>query len=390
MSTFALPDLGEGLQEAEIVAWHVAEGDHVTADEPLVSVETDKAITEIPSPHSGYIAHLLAKAGERVKVGAPLVDFEEGAHKDTGTVMGVLPEPAQKSAFTASTPIVKTAASVKPPVSTNGGRTVVQAAPAARALARERKIDLSRVTGSGPNGLITRQDVERVAAATVSAPSAAASQTPQGVETLRGMRRAMSESMSRARDAISPATLWDQANIEGWWASDHDVTTRLIRAIVAACATVPIFNVAYDDKTGTIRKNARVDLGLAVDTPDGLIVPVIRDAGGRSDQSLRDNVNTLKQAARARTLAAESLRDPTITLSNFGMLAGRHAALVVVPPQVAIVGAGRITLEAVPLEGGGIDFHHILPLSVTFDHRVVTGGDGARFMRALLASLESS
>lgn len=387
MSTFALPDLGEGLQEAEIVAWHVVEGDHVTADEPLVSVETDKAITEIPSPHSGYVAHLLAKAGDRVKVGAPLVDFEQGAHKDTGTVMGVLPEPAQKAA--APQPVAAKPAASAPVISTNGGRHV-QAAPAARALARERKIDLSRITGTGPNGTITRQDVERVAAPVAPAASAATSQAPSEGEALRGMRRAMAESMSHARDAISPATLWDQADIEGWWASDRDVTTRLIRAIVAACATVPIFNAAFDDKAGTIRKNARIDLGLAVDTPDGLIVPVIRDAGGRDDRSLREDVNTLKQAARARTLATQSLRDPTITLSNFGMLAGRHAALVVVPPQVAIVGAGRVTLEAVPLDGGGVDFHHILPLSVTFDHRVVSGGDAARFMRALLASLENN
>ena len=382
MSTFVLPDLGEGLQEAEIVAWHIAEGDHVTADEPLLSVETDKAIVEIPSPHSGYVAHLLAKPGERVKVGAPLVDFEEGAHKDTGTVMGVLPEPVQKSTVTA----VPAAAPAKPAVSTNGGRGSVQAAPAARALAREREIDLSRVHGTGPNGLVTRQDVERL---TTPAAPAALPQAPSAGEALRGIRRAMAESMSRARDTISPASLYDYADIEAWFASDHDLTTRLIQAVVAACATVPVANATYDDQANTLRLNARVDLGMAVDTPDGLIVPVIRDAGNRNARSLREDVNTLKAAARARTLLPDTLRNPTITFSNFGMMAGMHAALVIVPPQVAIVGSGRITQQAVPLSGGGVAFHHFVPLSVTFDHRVVTGGDAARFMAALISSLEN-
>jgi len=381
MSTFVLPDLGEGLQEAEIVAWHIAEGDHVTADEPLLSVETDKAIVEIPSPHSGYISRLLAKAGERVKVGAPLVDFEEGAHKDTGTVMGVLPEPAQKTTVsTAPAPV-----STKRAVSPNGGSHAVQAAPAARALARERKIDLSRVKGTGPNGLITRQDVERLTTAAAQAAPAA----PSAGEAVRGIRRAMAESMARARDSISPATLYDQADIEAWFASDHDLTTRLVQAIVAACAAVPVANTTYDDQANTLQRNSRVDLGIAVDTADGLIVPVIRDAANRDPRSLRKDIDALKQAARSRTLKPETLRNPTITLSNFGMMAGTHAALVVVPPQVAIVGSGRITQQAVPLAGGGVAFHHVVPLSVTFDHRVVTGGEAARFMAALISSLEN-
>ena len=373
MSTFVLPDLGEGLQEAEIVAWHVAEGDHVTADEPLVSVETDKAVVEVPSPKSGYIAHLLAKPGDRVKVQQPLIEFEEGAHKDTGTVMGVLPEPPAKPApMPAAKPAAVPAA--------NGSRaTGAQAAPAARALARERKLDLSKIKGTGPNGLITRADVER----TVAPPAVAG-------QPVRGMRRAMAESMSRSRDAIAPATLWDQADIEAWFASDHDVTTRLIHAIVAACAAVPIMNALYDDVAGSVALQQRVDLGIAVDTPDGLIVPVIRDAGGRDANALRESVNALKTAARARTIDPSSLRNPTITLSNFGMIAGRHAALVVVPPQIAIVGSGRVTLEAAPLEGGGVEFRHQLPLSVTFDHRAATGGDAARFIAALISSLERS
>jgi 2-oxoisovalerate dehydrogenase E2 component (dihydrolipoyl transacylase) len=379
MSTFALPDLGEGLQDAEIVAWHVAEGDHVTADEPLVSVETEKAVVEIPSPRSGRIAHLLAKAGDHIKVGQQLVDFEEGPHADTGTVMGVLPEPPPKTLVAVAAPVP----AVKP---AGNGTARVAAAPAARALARERGVDLAQVRGTGPDGLVTRADVEH---AVPSSSPASVTPTTEAVP-LRGMQRAMAESMARSRDAIAPATLWDDADIEAWWASDHDVTTHLIQAIVAACAAVPIVNAWFDGAAGTIAERPRVDLGIAVDTSDGLIVPVLRDAGGRDARSLRADVDALKAAAAARTLPPAALRDATITLSNFGMLAGRYAALAIVPPQVAIVGAGRVGIDAVPNPGGGVAFRHRLPLSVTFDHRVVTGGDATRFMGALIASLQRS
>jgi len=204
------------------------------------------------------------------------------------------------------------------------------------------------------------------------------------------MRRSMAENMARAGAAIVPATLYDEADIEAWWASDHDLTTRLIHAVVAACAAVPLLNAWFDEQAMTIEMHPRVDLGLAVDTPDGLIVPVIRDAGGRDPKALRSDIDTLKAAARARTIPSADLRDPTITLSNFGMIAGQHAALVIIPPQVAIVGAGRLALEAVPESGGGVVFRHRLPLSIAFDHRVVTGGDAARFMNAIIHSLESA
>ncbi|HTX55704.1 MAG TPA: dihydrolipoamide acetyltransferase family protein [Candidatus Acidoferrales bacterium] len=372
-ATFTLPDLGEGLQEAEIVAWHVSEGDHVTADQPLVSVETDKAVVDIPSPHAGHIEHLLAKVGDRVKVGGKLVDFEEGPHKDAGTVMGVLPEPPPRKAEVP-------AANASPPKPSGNGKARAKASPAVRAMARERGIDLTTIEGTGPDGIITREDLERVAPAAASTVAAA--------EPLRGMRRSMAEHMAQSGAAIVSATLFDEADIEEWRASDHDVTTRLIHAIVAACAAVPLLNSSFDDKAMTVEPHPRVDLGLAVDTPDGLIVPVIRDAGSRASESLRNDVNALKAAARARTIPPASLRNPTITLSNFGMMAGMHAALVIVPPQVAIVGAGRIVEHAVPNPAGGVAFRRRLPLSVTFDHRVVTGGDAARFMKALIDALQ--
>ncbi len=365
MSTFVLPDLGEGLQEAEIVAWHVAEGDRVVADQPLVSVETDKAVVEVPSPQAGRVARLLAKPGDHVKVGAPLVIFEDGPHVDKGTVVGDL---AAKPPTQVTTPAQ--AAAPAP------ARSL--ASPSVRAAARELGVDLAHVIGSGPSGAVTRADVERAAEARRGAAAG---------EALKGVRRAMAVNMTRAHAEVVPATVWDEVDIEPWWSPHMDVSLRLFRAIGAACVSVPALNAWYDGKNMRRQLQPRVDLGIAVDTEDGLIVPVLRDIVGRDAASLRNDLDALKESTRARTVALADLRDPTITFSNFGMLAGRQAALVVVPPQAAIVGAGRITLQAVPHDGG-VAFHHMLPLSITFDHRAVTGGEAARFLKAMVEDLQ--
>jgi pyruvate dehydrogenase E2 component (dihydrolipoamide acetyltransferase) len=359
MKSFALPDLGEGLREAEIVAWHVAEGDHVVADQPLVSVETEKAVVEIPSPQSGRIAQLLARPGEIVNVGAPIATFEEGARFDIGAVVGELAErpPAQPA----------------PPA--DGG---ILASPAVRALARERGVDLGRIVGSGPGGAVLRLDVER---ATASQGAAAAG------EPLKGIRRAMAVNMARAHAEVAPATLWDQADIERWWSAQADVSIRVIRAIAIACVAEPALNARYEGKSMVRQQPLQVDLGIAVDIDEGLIVPVLRDIGNRSMASLRQGLNALKTAARARTVGLADLRGPTITFSNFGLMAGRHAALVVLPPQVAIIGIGRIAPEAA-LRPEGLSFPHMLPLSLTFDHRAVTGGEAARFLKAMIGDLQ--
>jgi pyruvate dehydrogenase E2 component (dihydrolipoamide acetyltransferase) len=363
MSSFALPDLGEGLQDAEIVAWHVAEGDHVVADQPLVSVETDKAVVEVPAPQAGRIAKLIGKAGDRVKVGAPLVFFEEGPHADVGTVVGEL---AEKS------PAASTALLSSPPPSLR-----VEASPAVRAFAREREIDLAQVRGTGPNGAITRVDVER------AEPSP---RSEVAGEPLKGVRRTMATNMARSHAEIVPATIWDDADIEAWWTPAADVSTRLIRAIAGACAAVPALHARFDGASLRRQIPSQIDLGIAVDTEDGLLVPVLRDVGRASAAEVRTRLDEVKEAARTRRLTLADLRDPTITLSNFGTLAGRHAALVILPPQVAIVGAGRIYAAAVP-DGGSVAFRHVLPLSLTFDHRVVTGGEAARFLAAMIGDL---
>jgi pyruvate dehydrogenase E2 component (dihydrolipoamide acetyltransferase) len=382
MSTFSLPDLGEGLQDAEIVVWHVAEGDHVVVNSPLVSVETEKAVVEVPSPRSGYIKRLLGKPHDRLKVGAPMVEFDDAPHVDTGTVVGQLDAGPQIPTAVAPksakpVPAKTTPAALSPP------NARVLASPAIRALAQQRGVDLTGVAGSGPNGTITRTDIERVGSSGVETSTAAVA--------LVGIRRSMAINMAKAHAEVVPATVWDEADVGSWWTGqgDSDMTIRLVRAVAAGCAAEPILNSWYDGKAMSLQTFGRLDLGIAVDTEGGLIVPVVRDADKREPSVLRAEVDRLKTAARARSVSLADLRNPTLTLSNFGMMAGLQAALIVVPPQVAIVGAGRIFQQAVPRDTS-FTFTHVLPLSLTFDHRVATGGEAGRFLKAMIDDLQKN
>jgi len=363
MKIFALPDLGEGLQDAEVVAWHVAAGDHVVADQPLVSVETEKAVVEVPSPWPGHVKRLCAALHERVRVGAPLVEFEEAAHVDEGAIVGRLPEGTAKPGAKSAEP---------------GG--AVQAAPAVRALARTLGVDLAQVPGSGPGGVVVAADVEAAAGAGRGVAA--------GGEPLSATRRAMADNMARAHREVVPATVTGDADVEAW-PEDTDVMARLVRAIGQAATAVPSLNAWYDGRHQTLARRADVDLALAVDTGAGLIVPVLTGAQRRAAADLRAELRRLKEGARNRTLKPGELRGGSITLSNFGALGGRYAALVVVPPQVAIIGAGRIVARPVASKGT-VAVHRVLPLSLTFDHRAVTGGEAARFLAALVADLQTA
>jgi pyruvate dehydrogenase E2 component (dihydrolipoamide acetyltransferase) len=295
-----------------------------------------------------------------VKVGAPLLSFEEGPHAETGTVVGELAKPKTESAR---------------PAGSAGGGQPIRAAPAVRARARSLGIDLAGVAPSGPDGAILLADIE-----------AAASLRPaQPVTVLSGARRAMASNMARAGREVVPASLHDDADIEGW-APQENVTVRLVRAIIAGCRAEPSLNSSFDGASLSMRANPAIDLGIAIDSPDGLFVPVLRDVAKSNAQDWRRQIDAAKSGVRERTLAPAELRNPTITLSNFGTIAGRHAALVIMPPQVAIVGVGRMTERAVRADAGVV-MHRMLPLSLTFDHRAVTGGEAARFLLAVATDL---
>ena len=360
MAVFTLPDLGEGLHEAEIVSWHVTDGDHVVTDQPLLAVETDKAVVEIPSPRSARVTRLHGGAGDRVAVGDPLVEFESAdAAADTGTVVGTIAEATSRPAAAGNV---------------GGGRMT----PAVRALARKLGIDTAVVQGTGPAGAITTSDVERAAQVLAAAEPAV---------PLRGARRAMAERMAKSHAEVVPATVTDSADVDAW-PTGTDVTLRLIRAVAAGCTASPALNAWFEPETMSRRLHERIDLGIAVDLDDdGLFVPVLRDVGRRDPVELKRGLERLKADVRQRTIPLGELRGQTITLSNFGTVGGQHAELVVVPPQVGILGVGRMTRQVVAA-GGVPAVHRVLPLSLTFDHRAVTGAEAARFLRAVVEELE--
>ncbi len=367
MTVFKLPDLGEGLQEAEIREWHVAVGDEVKEDQPLLSVETDKAVVDIPSPRSGRIQSLNGSPGDILQVGDPLVEFEGSAGKpaDKGTVVGrveVGKEVVKESATASGVAAVG-----------------VKAVPAVRALARRLNVDISIVTPSGPDGTVTAADVQRAA-------KVLAEVGP--LEPLRGVRRAMARSMTQAHAEVALVTVVDDADIDAW-KEDEDATLRLIRAIIVACKAEPSLNAWYDSHAIGRRVIEKIDLGIAVDTEEGLFVPVLHDVGNRDAADLRRGLDALKCDVKARTVPPEELRGYTITLSNFGTFGGRYADPVVVPPTVAILGAGHIQPEVVAVDGKPA-VHRILPLSLSFDHRAVTGGEATRFLMAVIRDLQSA
>jgi pyruvate dehydrogenase E2 component (dihydrolipoamide acetyltransferase) len=377
MSTFKLPDLGEGLAEAEILAWHVKPGDRVVVDQPMVSVETAKAVVEVPVPCAGTVSMLHAAVGDIIATGAPLIDF------DAGTVVGTMP--AAETEWVEPPPVDR-------PQRAPSVRT--RAVPQARALAKRLSVDLGELAGSGPEGVVTLDDViahagwnggeaRGRAPAPGLSPPAGASASP-----LRGARRAMAHSMSRSRDQVAASTVCDDADIEAWSRSG-DYMARLIRALGTACRAEPALNAWYDSATHSRILFEHVDLAVAVDTPDGLIVPVMRDIGARTLDELRSGVAEQKDAAHRRSSTPEDLADFTLMLSNFGTLAGRYAIPRVVPPAVAILGAGRVRREAVVV-ADAVLAHRRMPLSLSFDHRCVTGGEACRFLAAVIADLEQA
>lgn len=380
MSIFKLPDLGEGLQEAEIREWHVKEGDTVKVDQPLLSVETAKAVVEVPSPQAGKITKLHGKNGDIMAVGKPLVEFEggapeaaakaeaahgreeRGAIRDSGVVVGAMPTGDKIVTEKATT--VGTAAGLK-------------VTPAVRALAHRLNVDLTIVTPTGPDNMVTQADVQRVHKVLTEVGP---------LEKLRGARRAMANIMSQSRDEVMHTTVTDDAVLHAW-TGKQDTTMRLIRGLVAGVKAEPAVNAWFDHVEIGRRLLPKIHLGMAVDTSEGLFVCVLQDVASRDEDSLRLGLEKMKVDTQNRTVPPEELRGYTITLSNFGKFGGKYATPVIVPPTVAIIAAGKTRDGVVPIKGE-IKIARVLPLSVTFDHRAVTGGEATRFLSAMIADLE--
>jgi len=438
--SFHLPDLGEGLPDATIVEWFVKEGDTIRLDEPLVSMETAKAVVEVPSPVSGKVLKLAGNAGDIVVTGAMLAEFEPDPNlpqradgQDTGHAHGApaaarveTPAPvadkleAESERDDAGTVVgamqSSNAVHQEQAVAVGG----IKAMPAVRALAKKLGVDLARVAPTGGDGTVSLGDVKQAAAGgsarigaaqpmstpqpspapvqrteaqrtTLSASGKPMRTQPPGVsvsgqpEQLKGVRRNMARVMADAHAKVVPTTLSDDADIHAWQPG-NDLTVRLVRAIGRACKVVPAMNAWFDGDKLTRTLHPQVDIGIAVDTDDGLFVPALRNADILDARGIREGVNRLRVQVEDRSIPASELSGYTISLSNFGMFAGRYATPVVVPPCVAIVAAGRARHQVMPVMGG-FESHKVIPLSVTFDHRACTGGEAARFLKALIDDL---
>ena len=359
MRYFNLPDLGEGIPEADIVEWHVKEGDTVKEDQIMVSVETAKAIVDVPAPCDGVIAKLFGKEGDTILTGEPLVEFVS-EQEDTGTVVGKLVQDEQGAD---DEPFFIGAA----PESTE---TVSTPKANIQALAQQMNMDL----GDLPRARQARSgnDIKSYSL-----------ETP---EPLKGVRKHMARTMTESHAAVVPVTLFDDADIHHW-SDREDITARLIQAIIGACKKESSLNAWFDGASMSRQIHDSVNLGLAVDSEDGLFVPVIRGAEKLSKKQLREKINHLRSAVKERSLPNSELQGASITLSNFGVFAGKYATPVVVPPMVCIIGVGAISENVISVKGKP-ESRRIVPISLSFDHRAVTGGEATRFLHSMIQLLQ--
>jgi pyruvate dehydrogenase E2 component (dihydrolipoamide acetyltransferase) len=383
---FKFPDVGEGIAEAEIVRWLVKEGDSVKEDQDLLEVETDKALLTLNSPYTGTITKLHGQEGEIIKVGDVLTTVEAGGEektvvadkKDSGTVVGSLGD----------NEVVEV---VHP----------VQAIPAVRALAKQAGINLASVKGTGPGGRITKEDVER--AANKTGQQSRAEADAYGVVEkipLRGIRRTIAKRMAEASKHVAEVTIWEDADItelEQVRAKERRVAEEkgvrltylpfLIKAILPALKAHPYFNASLDEAAEAIILKKYFNIGIAVDTSDGLIVFVIKNADEKNILDLAKEIATLAEKARLRTIDLHELKGSTFTITNYGIVGASYGTPIINHPEVAIVGLGKVEDRPV-VRSGQIAIRKIMPLSLAFDHRVIDGVEAGRFLGVVIQHLE--
>ncbi len=421
---FRLPDIGEGLTEAEIVRWLVAEGERVEADQPVVEVETDKAVVEIPSPYAGVVLRHGGAEGETINVGDILVVIGEegeavpGAEEPTPSPEpAVEPEPAAPAAPIVGTLDEEAEVLDSTPAPSAPEASKVKALPVVRKLAREHGIDLTTVTGTGPGGRITREDVERAIAARQTAPEAApeaptvpaAEPEPEAVPAaapepartgderrpMSRLRRTIAANMAKSWAEIPHVTTFDDVDatrlleIRAALSARHDTKIPLealvVKAVIPALRAFPEFNATVDGDNLILHHD--YDIGIAVDTPDGLLVAVIRDAASKGVLELATEVVRLGVGAKARTLTPEELVGQTFTVSNIGAVGGSHGTPIVPYGTTAILSVGRAEEKPV-VEDGELMIVPLMPLSLSYDHRVIDGAVGRRFMAMVMENLE--
>jgi pyruvate dehydrogenase E2 component (dihydrolipoamide acetyltransferase) len=364
---FKLPDLGEGLTEGEIARWLVAEGQEIGEDDPLVEIQTDKTTVEIPSPAAGKVARILVDEGETVPVGTVLV-----------VIGGDGAAPAEEEQPRAEPAPQRDVSGVRPRPGPEGR---VRATPLVRRLAQELGVDLAELTGTGPQGRITEGDVKAAAATSGVRPQT----SPEGIrEPLRGIRKLIAEHMARAHAEVPPVTWVEECD---FGAVDlKRIVPLTLKAVAEALREVPELNARLEGDE--IVYLDRYDLGVAVQTEQGLVVPVVRDCESRSVDELAADVERLAEAARTGTLKPEELRGSTFTVTSAGKLGGLLTTPIVNYPEVGILSIGRVAERPV-VRGGEIVARPTGTIAVTFDHRVVDGARAAEFGLAVIKQLEA-
>ena len=394
---FKLPDLGEGITEGEIIKWMTKEGDQVKEDQPIVEVMTDKVNVQIPSPRTGKVSRILVKEGDVAKVGQTIMVIDDGS----GGGSPASPPPAPPKPAAAPAPAPTQASSPSP-------LQAVLAAPATRRLARELKVDIATVRGSGPGGRVTDDDVRR--SATGSGASTTAVQASEAaphaglreeVVPLRGLRRTISDRMAKSLRTTAQVTHVDEADVtelvllrDALKGSAEKRGVHLtylpfiIKALVPALKEFPYANASLDEEKGIVLKKY-YNIGIATDTEQGLLVPVVKDVDRKDIFELAGEIEKLSGRARAGQLALDDVHGSTFTITNVGAIGGLFATPIVNLPEVAILGLHKIAKRPVVREGK-VEIRDTTYLSLSFDHRVLDGAYAARFTSRLVDTLQDT
>ncbi len=403
---FKMPDLGEGTVSAEIVEWKVKVGDHVEEDQVIAEVMTDKAAVEVPAPVTGVVVSLTGQPGDMVAVGAELIVFDTaGGVAKAAEAAASAPAPAPAAQATTAPAVAPSAPREAPAGDGTGSSGRVMASPATRRRAREAGIDLSQVAGSGPGGRIQPQDLDRLltgAPAGRPAGASAAAEPRTGTEEIKviGIRRLIAQRMSEAKRNIPHFAYVEEVDVTELEALRQHLNARLARGepgltflpfIVAALARVlesfPQCNAHYDEARGVIVRHRAVHAGIATQTPDGLKVPVVRNAEARTLAGLAAEIRRVSEAARSGTARKEELTGSTITVTSLGKLGGIVSTPIINAPEVAIVGVNK-AVERPVVHNGAVAVRRVMNLSSSFDHRFVDGFDAAAMIQALKDRLE--
>ncbi|MGH8506951.1 MAG: dihydrolipoamide acetyltransferase family protein [Stenotrophobium sp.] len=403
---FKLPDIGEGIAESEIATWRVNIGDVIKDDQPLVDMLTEKAAVEIPSPVSGRVLELRGKPGDMIAVGAVLVVIETDVSAEQPSASAPTPTPATAPAPTAAASgaaPLKPALPLSPVIAEDTQNIKKQTSPAVRKLARELQVDLSCLHGSGPRGRIMREDVQSaVAPRNVSTAVAVKPQAEDNIEAIHiiGMRRKIAEAMQRSKQRIPHFAYVEEVDVTELEALRQHLNelhgkTRgkltllpfLMQALIKLTPRFPQVNSNYDDEAGILYRHSALHVGIAAQTPQGLVVPVVHDAQTLDLWGCGNEIRRLAEAARSGKARREELSGSTITITSLGAMGGIASTPVINAPEVAIIGVNKMVLRPM-IRDGAVVARQMMNLSSSFDHRIVDGYDAAEFIQAIKTMLE--